>query len=54
MKILIEDDVLTDLSASKWLKDQIITTKYTDNVDLLNDIDVLKIIIEERHRSQSI
>jgi hypothetical protein len=47
-----EQEVLQDLSASKWLKQIIMYSRDRDTVDCLNDVDVLKSLLEQRMQSQ--
>jgi hypothetical protein len=50
---MMENDILEDPSASYWLKQLIQSTKTRDSVDVLNDLDLLKSIIEKRLQSST-
>lgn len=45
---MTEREILNDPSASYWLKRLITSTKERDPVDCLNDLDVLRAILEAR------
>jgi len=45
---MTESEILNDSSASYWLKRLITSTKERDPVECLNDLDVLRAILEAR------
>jgi hypothetical protein len=47
-----ENNIATDPSASKWLKDLIEETKSRDVVDTINELEVLMIILTQRYENQ--